>query len=369
MAVAVGIGRWLVEPRDGNADVFYYARATLEFAGVPRADAASQAAAFTYQMLHPGHVGTYQPADLLVSADPRYAGFFAARVLYPALASLLVPFVGLWGLVVVSFCSSAVAAIAVGTAGRGITGSTALGALASLAFLISPGGRYGYWVSADAPALALVAAALVCAGAYLSRGSRFAVASCLVTSGLLAVTKVGNLDALVAAGVVVGVIGVIRRTEWRDRALMLAAGGVALGIVATVGGHVAGWPSVMDQIQDLLTQHFRTPDVASPLPQLLRRDFDARQWLTRDLALVPIGAIVFAGLAGLVLRLGPRTLPWLVAAGSAWLLVLIHPVHSDIDRVLAPLWLSVAVGSAPLAAWVIGHLRAGGRIPGYASLW
>jgi hypothetical protein len=58
---------------------------------------------------------------------------------------------------------------------------------------------------------------------------------------------------------------------------------------------------------------------------------------------MPLTVIVAGvGLAGLLI---PRswTWYWLAVRSSTVLRVLVHPVRSDIDRVMAPLWLGVSI--------------------------
>jgi hypothetical protein len=68
-------------------------------------------------------------------------------------------------------------------------------------------------------------------------------------------------------------------------------------------------------------------------------------------ALVPIG-VALAGLTTLASRRSAPATLWAIAAAGSFLLVLLHPLTSEIPRLLAPLWLSVAIGLGGLAAIV-----------------
>jgi hypothetical protein len=123
-------------------------------------------------------------------------------------------------------------------------------------------------------------------------------------------------------------------------------------IVATVaagGLHVAkaplGQPGVLDSIQDLLTDHFTRPDVAAPLVELVLVDLrQLPRWLAGLLvAPVEVGLVVIAAIA-LVRFAGAVGLPWLSGATATLLLVFVHPVTSEIPRLLAPIWVTVAIG-------------------------
>lgn len=367
LTAALGLVRWTRDGAHGNADVYYYARAALRLSGEPGATADAAAARFTFQMLHPGATGTYTPARLKVSADPRYAGFFAPRVLYPLIAAAGVPLLGVDALVAASWLAAAVAALAVAVAVRSGTGSAWTGLLAAALLLVSPGGRYLFWATADATMIACVAVTIAAAGGYLAHGTRSALAVLGAGLALLAGAKLGNLDVTGLALVAVGVGAAVTRAAWQARARVVAGFGAAAIAIALVGSTILGLPSIIDQIQDTLTAHFRRPDYADPILELMRRDvrfFAGR--LRESIGVLPQATFLTVGLASLARWPRPWVIPWLAAAATTPLLVAVHPVRSDIDRVLAPVWLSVAVGLAVLfhRSWPGLRARIGSRMPG-----
>jgi hypothetical protein len=363
--LTVGVVRWTLDTAHANADVYYYATGALVLSGTPRATAEDQAAAFTFAMVHPGVAGTYQPDRLTISSDPRYTGIFRARALYPAIASALAPALGVGSLIGVAFLAAVIAVLAVGWTARAATGSDLAGAVAAAALLVSPAGRYLFWVLADGTMLAFLAICLAASSWYLRSGARVALAS--VAGGLVAIgaTKIGNLDVVALGLMAVGVGGVVFGAAWRTRGIRLALISGCVLIAAVVGSAAVGLPSAMDQIQDLLTAHFQKPDSDNPIVQLLRADlhfFPGLAPFALGIApLVAIGATIVAGVT-LVKRSEEWVWPWVASAVASGLLIAIHPVRSELDRLVAPLWLSVAIGIG-LVADVVARNRRGRAQP------
>ncbi|GIF16251.1 hypothetical protein FHX34_104750 [Actinoplanes teichomyceticus] len=151
------------------------------------------------------------------------------------------------------------------------------------------------------------------------------------------------LFAAALAGVLAVVVLVRRRRAGggADGAATLIGVSVAAAAAMFLVSKLLGWPGTADTMQDLLTNHFREPDVADPLGGWLRTNLDFwRSWLAEQLQepflLVawaagawgvirfhrPAGYVVFAALlAGLANQIGHPN----VTQGSriyiaAWLL-------------------------------------------------
>jgi hypothetical protein len=370
VTLLVGALRWNVEERHATVDVFYYAREALTIAGTPQPVADAEAAQFTFRMLRPHAVGTFAPEPLFISTDPRYQGTFWQRIVYPLVSAAGVPFVGVNALIVTAWLSAVVAALAVAFAVRMGTGSSFLGFLAALFLVVMPGGRYLYWTLAEAPMLAALAIALTAAGRYLLNGGRSTAVVALVALAVLAATKIGNFDVTVIEFVAVAVVAAVTRRSWWRRAATIAAASSGLAGLVLGFNAVLGLPSAVDQAQDFITNHFRRPDHRNPVRDLALYTWRFVREHIHELTGVPhILLTVGAGLGGLVLAGSAWVWPWLANAAGSVALVAYHPVRSPLDRLTAPLWLSVAVGAPVLLnqIWlrfqpVMRHRLAGGSM-------
>ena len=183
---------------------------------------------------------------------------------------------------------------------------------------------------------------------------------------LTGATKIGNLDAVALGLLAVGVGGVVIGAAWRTRGIRLALVSGGILIAANVSSAAIGLPSAMDQIQDLLTAHFRKPDSANPIIDLLRMDLHFFPGLGRFVLgiapLVAIGATIVAAATLVKKRSEAWVWPWVASAAASGLLIAIHPVRSELDRLVAPLWLSVAIGIG-LGADIVARERRGRTHP------
>jgi hypothetical protein len=152
-----------------------------------------------------------------------------------------------------------------------------------------------------------------------------------------------------------------RADEWRWFLVAAVVAAVpALAVTAFLAA--AGFPGFLDLMQDLPTGHFTTPDIADPLGWLLSNDL---QQLTTTL---PFGllarplvlALVVGGIVGLLLVGRWWTVPFLAALPVVLVAYLLQPSLSDVDRVLAPAWVSVHAGLALLV--VLGAVRWRARV-------
>ncbi|MEK6192542.1 MAG: hypothetical protein AABM41_09555 [Chloroflexota bacterium] len=149
--------------------------------------------------------------------------------------------------------------------------------------------------------------------------------------------------------------------EWR-RFLVAAVVAAVPAVAVTAFLAAAGFPGFLDLMQDLPTGHFTAPDIADPLGWLLSNDL---QQLTTTL---PFGllarplvlALVVGGIVGLLLVGRWWTVPFLAALPVVLVAYLLQPSLSDVDRVLAPAWVSVHTGLALLV--VLGAIRWRARV-------
>ena len=135
-----------------------------------------------------------------------------------------------------------------------------------------------------------------------------------------------------------------------------------------------GYAGIEDSLQDLATHHFRDPDVADPIGLLLRSD---RALLVAApgmlaAAILPVVASVI-GIGGLIQRRTVEAAMWAAAGAASLVLVLLHPITAEIPRLVAPLWLSAALGYGGILTVGWRHLRAerrdGHRTTGPVGRW
>jgi len=138
-----------------------------------------------------------------------------------------------------------------------------------------------------------------------------------------------------------------RADEWRRfLAAAVVAAVPALAVTALLAA--AGFPGFLDLMQDLPTGHFNAPDIADPLGWLVSNDLEQLTTtlpfglLARPLLL----ALVVGGIVGLLLAGRWWTVPFLAALAVVLVAYLLQPSLSDVDRVLAPAWVSVHTGLA-----------------------
>jgi hypothetical protein len=146
----------------------------------------------------------------------------------------------------------------------------------------------------------------------------------------------------------------VRRDSERRAVATLGGVALVLGTLQVALFAAIGWPGLEETLQDLFTGHFKQPDVAAPLARLIPYIVHHRYELAAAVLptpLVPIGVLL--GLTPLLLVERWWARLWIPAGLITFLTVLVHPLHSQVSRLMAPLWLSVALGGA-LGLAVIG---------------
>ncbi|MCD0483098.1 hypothetical protein LO771_11955 [Streptacidiphilus sp. ASG 303] len=379
-------------------DSYRYARQSLEFLGVPPAEARSRAVAAycasdaarlaRIRRLDPaasGPADAARRADLrsclranaagLSPTDPRYERIFTTRPGYPLLISPAVALLGvargMWltGLLLTAGSSLLVVAL-LRQAGASPTAATA----GQLLFLCC---RLGWWSTqplAEGAVTTGVLAALL-GGWWLLHG-RTRAGAALLLGALAATTAVKYPTALMlacalAAAAVCRLLGRAARPRpgagtrtgtrtgtdtaadtaagTRSGAVLLAAlAGSAAALIA-VGTTALRLPDAAETLQDTFTRSFHRPPVADVWQRLLRLDAHyGEQWL-RDQAAQPLLPALLC-LAGWALARRCRTLGVLAAAAAAVgaATAAAHPVAAQQDRLWALLWVPAVLG-APFA--------------------
>jgi hypothetical protein len=214
-----------------------------------------------------------------------------------------------------------------------------------VAFSLLGTGSWAAWLLPEGAVFAFTALALLGATIWL-RGGRAGPPVVAVALVVLYACKPANGAAVSAALLAAGVVLAVLPGERRRAALLAGLGAAGLAGWALVS-RVAGLPSLEDTLQDLATRHYAVPDV--PDPYLRLRNMNVQLWtvqLDRWLGIPqPLPVIVLACLVAAVTlrRVGAV---WAFVASSAVGIVVLHPLVSQYDRLLAPAWLAVAAAVA-----------------------
>lgn len=150
--------------------------------------------------------------------------------------------------------------------------------------------------------------------------------------------------------------GIARAHVWRGFALA-TIGAAIPAVVVTLLFAAQGFPGLWDLLQDLPTVHFSEPDVADPLGWIIAAD------LRLAMGTLPLGllarplvlAALVGSIAGLLMTGRWWSAPFLAAFPIVLATFLLHPVLTELDRTLAPAWVSVHTGLALLL--VLGAIR------------
>jgi hypothetical protein len=334
--------------RRATGDTYYYLTQALEFAGVPTEQARRQAGEVVCAEIHRLYVRSHRGTDCVryeVNPPQRYLDIFTSRPGWPLVLS---PFVGLFGpwtgAVLATFLLALLAAALVHAALRLVTG--AVGAAAgAIAFSLLGTGTWAAWLLPEGAAAAATALALLGATLVL-RGRRDGLAVVAVALVLAYACKPAN-GAAVSAALLAGGLVLVALPGTRSRAALVATAGAA---------GLAGWalvsralslPSLHDTLQDLATRHYARPDVPDPWRVLVR--LDRRLWgeqLDRWWGVPqPLPVILLACLVAVV-TLRRAGVVWALVALSAVGIVVLHPLASEYERLIAPAWLAVCAAVA-----------------------
>lgn len=351
LLILASLGAWMVRwtgaPSHASGDTFWYSRTALEDAGWAPEAATVEAARLALDDPRAGADSAAVANWIRTAAtiDPRYPAIFDERPLYPLTATPFLVLLGPAGMVVPVLVGALIAGAAVGWLVVSRTGRPLVGVATAIALFALPTGAAMTLEYADALMLGLWAVALAAASTYLARPRRRWLVVLAVAAVLMGWTKLANEVALAAA--LLGVAGyeLLRRRPWRTAAALAAVAGVAV-VVQLLVLQVSGAAGLMTSVQDLLTRHFADPDVANPITRLIRIDLGLVKAVPgRVLGMSPLDLLAFAGGAvGLVLAPGRWRLPWIAGAVATLGVVALHPVGSEIPRLLAPVWLTVVVG-------------------------
>ena len=359
LSAVVGFARYELEPRHEYGDTFWYARTALRMTGEPEPDATVQAAQF---MARERGISDYGGWVMAVREhDPRYIAIFDSRPLYPAVAAPLVAVAGLrTGLLIAALLAGVVFGSTLGWFVHAVTGSHLAAAGGIALGLALPSGQWFAVMLSDGWMLALWTLGLVAATRYAATGRWAWLATTAATMVALYATKSAN-GAVLVGSLVLFAAGEFLFSPRHRRRMMVLGGAVALlGVGQLVVFRVLNLPGLTDTLQDLFTAHYTQPDVDNLLGRLLDRDLSVLGSLAGDALhdpFLPVLAILL--LVPLALARRAWAGLWLLAAVASSLTVLVHPVTSEVPRLLAPVWVSAAAGGALALGWLAARATPG----------
>ncbi|WP_405505501.1 hypothetical protein OG323_00735 [Streptomyces cyaneofuscatus] len=269
-------------------------------------------------------------------ANHRFMAIFEARPGYPL---FLVPFVTLfgamWGLwlagLVVALAGSVCVLLTLRCAGA----SRRAGLAGQALYLALPTGTVAMNPLSDGLSLALGTAVVL--GCTLLALDRPRAGVALVVGGLALMFPVRYSQALLLA--VALTAGFALRWAWlrryrrpSARTGQAAALCGALAVAVYAGAHLLSWPTGQDSAQDLLTDHYRRPDLPNPWPEFLVQErVFWTAWLRRQ-ATYPVLPVLLALSAWALLRRRSAVLPIALAAAAAG--ILNQAGHPNLDQLL-----------------------------------
>jgi hypothetical protein len=116
-------------------------------------------------------------------------------------------------------------------------------------------------------------------------------------------------------------------------------------VVSELASTLLGWPGFSVSLQDTFTKHFIRPDVADPLGRLFRLDlsFWAYYPVYESTALLLVVGLLAIGVA-LVRRDAVFGILSIAVAATGLGAVVAHPIESQADRLMSPVWVLLALG-------------------------
>ncbi|NUR59724.1 MAG: hypothetical protein HOV87_13805 [Catenulispora sp.] len=359
-----GVGR-------AETDTVHYTQRAYQFAGYDDATATAKAVQF---VCDDETDYTDLPRDAcernthgVLGFPHQYQAIFQARPGFPALMSLFIRAFGDQGISLSVLFLQIVTGVLLVLAARalGLPGLWPLAAEA--AYFLLPSGVVSTRVlseAASAPGLV----ALLYAVVLIVQDRRRRLAAGVAVAAFAWLFAVRAADAVLAAGflllVAAGAYAVRKsRKPWAGR--LAAISGASLAVMVAISALLA-WPTVNQGVTDIMTDHFTQPVTDDMYIRFLHAEF--RFWRA-FLPLISGGAylVVLAGLGlwGVVRWMrGWAAATFLAVAAVGAASLALHP--GDWTRMLAPMWIVVAVGLPMLLAPMGAQLRLR-PVPGLVS--
>lgn len=277
-------------------------------------------------------------------ADRRYEAIFDARVAYPALVASTLPLFGRGSFVIWTIVLAIAAGILVAWVCRLLGGGRWASVAAALAAYVLP---TGLWATRLGPEGGMYAGTLLAVGGAVLLDRQViarwkgmvAVVSGIVIAFLFKPADGIAVGAALALAAAIAIVAQRAVRAWRP----LVAAAVTT-VACILGSSAFGAPGLAASLDDTFSRHYQRPLPAHPWHQLWRTDVEVLRRL--GLYTWPWFALLLAvvGIGYAVARAGLRAVPVAMLALVAVVVVLAHPVTSELPRLVAPLYLAVAVG-------------------------
>ena len=283
----------------------------------------------------------------LTPSSPRYIAIFTSRPGYPLLSA---PFAAVFGLrfgmwMAAMLCTLAASFLVIALLRlAGCSDLLALGG--QVLFLAAPTGYWGSRMLTDGPSLATSLLALL--GAVLLAKGRIRSGVWVLVAGLVTgfVVRYSSeqLVALVLAVAALICLRWVPSSRGRGMKLLAVVSGAGL-VVSELASTVLGWPGFSVSLQDTFTKHFIRPDVSDPLGRLVRLDlsFWAYYPVYESTALLLAVGLIAIGVA-VIRRDAVFGVLSIAIAATGLGAVIAHPIESQADRLMSPVWVLLALG-------------------------
>lgn len=283
----------------------------------------------------------------LTPSSPRYIAIFTSRPGYPLLAAPFAAAFGLrFGLWIAALLCTLLASFLVIALLRaaGCTVPVALGGQAL--YLAAPTGYWGSRMLTDGPSLATTLLTLL--GAWYLVQRRVQFGATLLSAGFVTGFVVRySSETMVALFLALGALVCLKwmpSARHRGTALLAAICGGAF-VLSELVSTLLGWPGMSESLQDTFTRHFIRPDVSNPVGRLV--SLNLRFWGYFPVS-EPTALLVGAGLiavAVLLVRRSPAYGVLMIAVALTGVgTVAAHPLVSQADRLMVPVWLLAVLG-------------------------
>ncbi|OKI56355.1 hypothetical protein A6A27_30225 [Micromonospora sp. CB01531] len=357
------LARYEARRISSSGDSMWYMRQALIFTGKSpdeaRIEAARQVCRDINRSQRERGIGPsckeYQSDEI----SPRYIGIFDSRPGYPLFAAPFVAVLGAWtGMVAATMLLAIAAAVLAYLAVWMATGLRLAGVLAAgLLFVLPP----GFWMTRLLTESGVLAGYLaVITGVMVTWRGRTKLGLSTVAVALVWLFAVRSASGMAMALTLVGASTVALLVRTPQRRPALATGGV--GLLAVVAWQVLSvvlsLPGLNETIQDFATTHFARPDIAHLVSWLIDRNIAF--WAEQGAAQVPhpeaVVALVFAVVV-LVRRMPSVAALWIFTGLTGVAMLVAHPVATEYDRLMLPLWIPVACALGDAAALAVSWAR------------
>lgn len=350
--------RWTSAQSQYMGDSYQYAKRAYQMAGDSTIVAERRAMDLTCRWLHHRVDAAQFPSACvpgLHSSVPAYDAIFRERVGMPAAVAALMPVLGSRAFAVVIWASSVGVALMLACAVRLAGGSRVQAALAAGLLFVLPESAWLSRVGSEAPALFGLVATVALA-MWWSQSRRAWVVLALFVVSSVAVFAMRPSTGMAMSGVLALGYGwrAARRRQFRSAGAVVAVSSAAVVVVELVGMRLLHAAGITATLQDTFTHHFRQRPVGG-LPTRYRNLLVAtgRQLAARAFGDPVLPLVTVVGLGAALARARYRPLA-VTVAGAAVTSALVHPLATEVPRLLSPL---VAVAAVGWAGVVVGAYR------------